>query len=71
MSAGGVSERSLPDTINGEKCLPFSGNACASCIISLENQGCTIVDVIVTHFRKEGEATTVPGTSYLLSCIKP
>ena len=70
-NGGGVSERSLPETINGERCLPFSGNACAACIISLENQGCKIIDVVVTHFRNEGDGTVVPGTSYLLSCVKP
>jgi len=70
-NGGGISERSLPETINGESCVPYGDSYCAACIISLENQGCKIVDVVVTHFRNEGNGVIVPGTSYLLSCVKP
>lgn len=69
-NGAGISERSLPETINGERCVPYGDSYCAACIISLENQGCKIVDVVVTHFRDEG-SIVVPGTSYLLSCVRP
>jgi hypothetical protein len=70
-NGAGISERSLPETINGERCMPFGDSYCAACIVSLENQGCKIVDVVVTHFRNEDNGVIVPGTSYLLSCAKP
>ena len=61
--------RSFPETINGEQCrtpVPdVTPDPCAPCIISLEDQGCKIVDVVVTHVADEG--INVPVT-YLLSC---
>ena len=69
-NGGSISVLSIPETINGEGCPPFMEGACASCIISLEDQGCKLVDVIVTHFRPP-ESVTVSGTTYLLSCVKP
>jgi len=61
--------RSLPETVNGEQCKTWEPDVtpdpCAPCIISLEEQGCKIIDVTVTHVADEG--ISVPVT-YLLSC---
>jgi len=57
-----LSGLSLPETINREQCI-FWSSECAPCIISLENQGCKIVDVIVTHLTDFDVVST-----YLLSC---
>ena len=70
-NGAGISEQSLPETINSEGCVPFGDNHCAACLISLEQQGCKIVDVIVMPFRNEEYGVNFPGTSYLLSCVKP
>ena len=64
-----ISIASVPETINVEQCTPWE-DSCATCVISLENQGCGVVDVVVTHFR-EPESAVVTGTTYLLSCVKP
>jgi hypothetical protein len=48
-----------------EQCKPFE-DFCAPCITSLEEQGCKIVDVIVTH-----HAPFITNASYLLSCDSP
>ncbi len=57
-----ISNGSVPETINVEQCRPFE-DVCAPCIISLEDQGCEIVDVVVTQFPEFKIMTT-----YLLSC---
>jgi hypothetical protein len=67
----GISGISVPETINVERCELFEDGNCAACLISIEQQGCKIVDVILTHFWREEYGVTVPGTSYLLSCVKP
>ena len=66
----GIKALSLPSSINADKCPKFIDGVCADCIISLENQGCKLVDVVVTHLMNP-EIGTVPGTTYLLSCAKP
>ena len=64
-----VMTRSLPETINAEKCRVGEPDRypdpCAPCIISLEDQGCKIVDIIVTQVAEDG--IHIPST-YLLSC---
>ena len=65
-----VMTRSLPETINAEKCRTWeqgvaTPDPCAPCIISLEEQGCKILDVTVTHVTASGLDS--PAT-YLLSC---
>ena len=61
--------RSFPETINGEQCRTWEPDIepdpCAPCIISLEDQGCKIVDIIVTQIAEDG--IHIPAT-YLLSC---
>ena len=71
-SGAGTTHPSLPETINAEQCVPW-GASCASCIISLENQGCEVVDVTSTNFISHETHGTVihTGTTYLLSCVKP
>lgn len=66
----GIKAISVPATINIDQCPPFGDVSCADCIISLENQGCKFMDVIVTHLMHP-DGVTVPGTTYLLSCAKP
>ena len=58
---------SLPAIINTERCIETTDSAqsCAPCIISLENQGCRIIDVV------PGEYDEYPIVTYLLSCTKP
>ena len=60
-----VAIASVVDAISLESCSPYS-DQCAVCINPLENQGCKIVDVVVTHFL---EFKTI--ASYLLSCTRP
>ena len=53
-------------SLNMEQCTLLEDN-CAPCISSLENQGCTFIDVIVTH--PIAKDVGIPSmTSYLLSC---
>ena len=68
----GIKAISLPSFINKDECPPFETGpfSCADCVISLEKQGCVVVDVVVTHLMNP-EIGTVPGTTYLLSCAKP
>lgn len=66
----GIKAVSLPSMMNADQCPPFGDISCADCIISLENQGCNLVNVVVTHLMNP-EIGTVPGTTYLLSCAKP
>jgi hypothetical protein len=62
-NGAGIADRSVPGTISVEQCVPFGDSHCALCITSLEDQGCNIIDVFVTHVEK-GHTTT----TYLLSC---
>ena len=61
--------RSLPETVNGEQCKTWEPDVtpdpCAPCIISLEEQGCKIIDVNVAHVTESGLDTSV---TYVLSC---
>jgi hypothetical protein len=66
----GIKAISLPSNINADQCPPFGDISCADCIISLESQGCKLINVVVTHLMNP-ELGTVPGTTYLLSCTKP
>ena len=64
-----VAALSLPASINAETCLQSIDDIalpCASCITSLEDQGCKVVDDVVT-----GKSNEVPNVTYFLSCVKP
>ena len=57
MTCGGgngnsISVLSVPTTINTDECPTWVDSVSASCIVSLENQGCKVVDVVVTHLLK-------------------
>ena len=62
-----VLAQSVSGTINLEQCKfwepDVTPDPCADCIISLEDQGCVIVDVVVSGLA-EGEV----AVTYLLSC---
>jgi hypothetical protein len=63
-----VAGLSLPTSINSEICTQSISDinlACASCISSLESQGCNALDVVT------GNSGVTPTVTYLLSCIKP
>ena len=60
----------LPDTINADHCGTWVSDTqppdpCAPCIISLENQGCKVIDSVVDTIPEFTKVT------YLLSCVKP
>lgn len=56
---------------------PLVRDPCAPCIRSLENQGCMVVDVIVTNgatappVRPGDVSPEDPRATFLLSCAKP
>jgi hypothetical protein len=59
---------SLPASINAETCEQSKSDinlACASCITSLESQGCKTLDVVT------GKTGDTPTVTYFLSCLKP
>ncbi len=56
------------DIVFGILCDAFD-DICAPCIVSLEDQGCQVIDVVVTHGRQD--APYPPTTTYLLSCTSP
>ena len=63
-----VAGLSLPAAINAEICTQSISDidlACASCITSLESQGCKTLDVVT------GKSNEIPNVTYFLSCIKP
>jgi hypothetical protein len=65
--------RSFPETINGEQCRTWEPDRepdpCAPCIISLEEQGCKIIDVVVTQVvGSENYEKILAPVTYLLSC---
>ena len=65
-NGGGIVIAEVAEPISVEKCQPFGDSSCAPCITSLEEQGCKIVDVIVTHHEP-----FITNASYLLSCSSP
>ncbi len=60
----GVIGKSVADTVSTEQC----NGSCASCITSLENQGCKVVDTVVAEPALEGWTMTI---IYQLSCVSP
>ena len=67
-----VLARSAPASVDLGQCShpPDFAADCSSCIRSLENQGCSIVDVTVTNTGQFG-GEPLPGATFLLSCEKP
>jgi hypothetical protein len=64
----GVAAFTAPAAINAELCTPASGNKCAPCISSLENQGCKVIDVDYQTFPCREELNDQLWAFYLLSC---
>ena len=62
-----VSVISAPGTINVELCTPWQDTH-APCITSLEDQGCKIIDVVVSHETLGGDRVRNTASTYLLSC---
>ena len=65
--------RSIPEPINGEQCRTYDiiqpPDPCAPCITSLENQGCKVIDVVVTNIKADDNFDV--GATYMMSCVKP
>jgi len=61
---------SVPESLDIGSCKAFL-DTCAPCIISLENQGCKVVDVKLSHIPRPSGGVPITATSYLLSCVKP
>ena len=58
---------SLPDSIDASACRPGGvTDKCASCIRSLENQGCSVLDLVVPVVETRGYQSV-----YVLSCERP
>jgi hypothetical protein len=63
-----VAGLSLPASVNSEICTQSISEitlSCASCISSLESQGCKTLDVV------SGKSNEIPNVTYFLSCIRP
>ena len=61
---------SVPDTFDMGHCKAFL-DTCAPCIISLENQGCQVIDVKLSHIPRSNDGVPITATTYLLSCVDP
>jgi len=68
---GTVSTYSTPQSIDVSQCPEWAPNSCATCIVSLEDQGCRIIDAVVRDPFSEGTVEFLGDITYLLSCIKP
>ena len=63
-----VLSRSIAEPVTANQCEIFpASSSCATCITSLEDQGCEVVDVIVTNLVVS-EDNTRSAATYLLSC---
>jgi hypothetical protein len=69
----GVKQLTVPATINTERCRIH--DSCAYCTTSLENQGCKVVDVVVTSLTQGNEVIvhdqSMTVVTYMMSCVKP
>jgi len=65
-----VGARTVPAAINTELCAigAAEGNKCSTCIRSLENQGCKVIDVDYQTYRYDKEYSDLLIATYLLSC---
>ena len=62
-----VGAYTVPAAINAESCARGEGK-CATCISSLENQGCKVIDVDLQTYRFIEELDDLLVATYLLSC---
>jgi hypothetical protein len=65
-----VNNRTTPTSVTLDQCSAIDEDPCSPCIRSLENQGCKVVDVVVTNFDPRAQS---PGsrTSFVLPREKP
>ena len=63
-SGQGVEMQSVPIGFDVSACVYAAD--CATCITSLEAQGCRYIDAVVTHV-----AYLATSTTYLMSCVEP
>ena len=63
-SGNGVEMRTVPVNFNLSEC--DYAEDCATCVTSLEAQGCRVIDVVVTH-----PAYLATSTTFLISCVEP
>jgi hypothetical protein len=67
-----VFSHTVPGAVNTELCT--WEHSCATCIPSLEDQGCKVVNVVVKPWRVSDNPTdycSIPMVSYFLSCNRP
>lgn len=62
-----VGAYTVPEAINAESCTRGEGK-CATCISSLENQGCKVIDTDLQTYRFIEEFDDLLVATYLLSC---
>lgn len=62
-----VGAQSIYGAVNAELCTQGE-DACATCIGSLEDQGCKIIDVVPITLRYVEELDDLLTVTYLLSC---
>lgn len=64
-----VLSHSLAGAVNAELCT--EEHTCATCIPSLEDQGCKVIDVVVNPIRGRNQAGEELSVTYFLSCSPP
>lgn len=67
----GVSSISTPEGFVLGGCPLFNENTCATCIISLEGQGCKVTDVVVREPFSADDAQLLASVTYFFSCVAP
>lgn len=71
---GTVTTFSAPEGIDQSRCQAWSDNACADCIVSLEQHGCKVIRAVE---RQPYDVAGVDGVqllaefSYFVSCVEP
>jgi len=61
-----VASHSLPGAVNAELCT--EQHTCATCIPSLEDQGCKVVNVVPKPLRVRNDIGEIGTVTYFLSC---
>ena len=72
---GAVSTFSAPgEIVDQSQCQPWSGNTCADCIVSLEQNGCKVIRAVERQpydAAVEGGVQLLAEFSYFVSCVEP
>jgi hypothetical protein len=64
-----VDSHTLPGFVNTELCT--EEQTCATCIPSLEDQGCKVIKVVPKPFRGRNQIGEDLTVTYFLSCSRP